>query len=122
MTDAEQAEKMRAVLVRIRDIAAAGHLLANRVSIIAAIDQCLAPPPPVPDGPPELTQKQAAVLDFIRSGIATNGYPPSVREIGVRFGITGNAVVGHLAALKKKGYLRWDPTKSRTLSVVGVGS
>ena len=39
----------------------------------------------LPDGPANehgLTPRQAKILDVIRTAIETNGYPPSMREIG----------------------------------------
>ena len=55
---------------------------------------------------PRLTHRQQQVLDFIRAGIAANGYAPSVREIGTHLGVAStNAVNDHLKVLVRKGVL-----------------
>lgn len=67
----------------------------------------------------ELTQRQQRVLSFIEGQIKRNGYPPTIREIGRHLGIKStNGVNDHLNALQKKGYLKRQDHKSRTLSVV----
>ncbi len=61
----------------------------------------------------ELTNRQRDVLEFIRAQVAERGHPPTIREIGKKFGISStNGVRTHLAALIKKGYL----TKQRFIS------
>jgi repressor LexA len=51
-----------------------------------------------------LTERQQAVYEFIRTKIRGRGYGPTVREIGLEFGISSpNGVVCHLKALEKKG-------------------
>ena len=65
-----------------------------------------------------LTDKQRAVLEFIEEHIAARGQPPTVREIGYRFGIRStNGVRTHLAALIKKGYLKKERFISRGLQL-----
>jgi len=63
------------------------------------------------------TINQLKVLDFIRSFISEHTYSPTVREIGGHFSITVKAVADVLAALRKKGYIRWEPGKPRTLGI-----
>lgn len=66
-----------------------------------------------------LTKRQQDVLDFIKKEIRTKGYPPSVREIGAALGLSSSSTVhGHLEKLEKKGYIRRDPSKSRTIEVL----
>jgi repressor LexA len=70
----------------------------------------------------ELTQRQQRVLSFIESQIRKNGYPPTIREIGRHLGIKStNGVNDHLNALQKKGYLKRQDHKSRTLTIVKGG-
>ena len=70
--------------------------------------------------PLELTDKQAEVLDVIRQFTRRRGYPPTVREIGERVGLTSSSTVhAHLKALIRKGYLHRDPTKPRALIITG---
>jgi repressor LexA len=66
-----------------------------------------------------LTEKQRSVMEFIESHISARGYPPTVREIGERFGFTWPAARGHLIALRKKGAIRTVPFKSRGIEVMG---
>ena len=64
----------------------------------------------------EITQRQKEVLNFISSFIKENGFPPTVREIGVNFGISLRAVQDHIAALQKKGYLSQSQKRARSIS------
>ena len=75
----------------------------------------------LPDGPPDetgLTARQRAILEVIRETVERQGYPPSVREIGVGVGLTSPSSVAHqLGTLEKLGYLRRDPNRPRALVV-----
>jgi repressor LexA len=53
----------------------------------------------------ELTARQREVLGFMRSFTERHGAPPTVREIGERFGFTARAAFDHLRALERKGML-----------------
>ena len=67
----------------------------------------------------ELTDRQQRVLQFIEAQIKKNGYPPTIREIGKHLGIKStNGVNDHLNALERKGYVKRQEHKSRTLAVV----
>jgi repressor LexA len=62
------------------------------------------------------TEKQRRILDVIRDFTAEMGYPPSVREIGERVGLSSSSTVqSHLKTLERRGLLRRDPTKPRAL-------
>jgi repressor LexA len=50
----------------------------------------------------ELTEKQQMVLQYIREKIAESGFPPTIREIGDRFGITVKGAYDHIKAIEKK--------------------
>ncbi len=66
-----------------------------------------------------LTDRQREILDFITQSIRERGYPPTLREIGLHFGIRStNGVNDHLRALEKKGYLQREDLKSRALRPV----
>ena len=67
---------------------------------------------------PPLTARQREVLDFVRHFMTRVGYPPTVREIGSHFGFVPRSVFDHLKALGRKGYLRRDPAKSRSLQLL----
>ena len=75
----------------------------------------------LPDGPPGatgLTPRQQRVLTVIRDSIERRGYPPSMREIGERVGLTSSSSVAHqLRVLEQKGFLKRDPNRPRALSV-----
>ena len=67
----------------------------------------------------KLSAKQEEILDFIKQEILTKGYPPSVREIGEAVNLKSTSSVhAHLESLEKKGYIRKDPTKPRTIEGV----
>jgi repressor LexA len=65
-----------------------------------------------------LTERQQAVYQFIREKIRTRGYGPTVREIGLEFGIRSpNGVMCHLKALEKKGLIVREPNMSRAIQL-----
>src|SRR6478735_6753977 len=76
----------------------------------------------LPDGPADasgLTPRQQRVLTVIRESLELRGYPPSMREIGEKVGLTSSSSVAHqLRVLEEKGYLRRDPNRPRALTVV----
>lgn len=66
-----------------------------------------------------LSKRQEAILNYIKHYQATKNYPPSVREIGEAVGLSSTSTThGHLARMEKKGYIRRDPTKPRTIEIV----
>ncbi|SHE34458.1 MULTISPECIES: transcriptional repressor LexA [Caloramator] len=66
-----------------------------------------------------LSDKQQKILEFIKQEIATRGYPPSVREIGLAVGLRSTSTVhAHLEKLEKKGLIRRDPTKPRAIEIL----
>src|ERR1700709_2257031 len=68
-----------------------------------------------------LTDRQREILDFITRSITARGYPPTLREIGLHFGIRStNGVNDHLRALEKKGHLQREDLKSRALRPVAA--
>lgn len=63
------------------------------------------------------TPRQQAILDVIKDFTREHGYPPSVREIGERVGLSSSSTVQcHLRTLEKKGLIKRDPTKPRALT------
>ena len=68
--------------------------------------------------PRELTDRQQAIYDFIAMTIREKGYPPTIREIMLQFGIAStNGVRTTLAALEKKGHIRRRPMLSRGIEL-----
>ena len=65
-----------------------------------------------------LTDKQKEIFNVIKDSILNKGYPPSVREIGELVGLKSTSSVhAHLNSLEKKGYIKKDPTKPRTIEI-----
>ncbi len=65
----------------------------------------------------QLTGRQEEILIFIKQFREENGYPPTLREIGKKFGISSTfGVKRHLDALVKKGYLNIESNASRGIS------
>jgi repressor LexA len=68
---------------------------------------------------PELSDRQAKILDYIRHVTKVRNYPPSVREIGEAVGLSSSSTVhNHLNQLVRRGLIRRDPSKSRTVQLV----
>ena len=66
-----------------------------------------------------LTAKQEQILNCIKQSLKDKGYPPSVRELCVAVGLSSTSTVhSHLNSLEKKGYIRRDPSKPRTIEVL----
>ena len=67
-----------------------------------------------------LTQRQAEVLEAIRSLTAMHGYPPTIRELCAVLGISSpNGVYCHLPPLKKRGLITQEAKLSRSIRIVG---
>ena len=66
----------------------------------------------------QLTVRQQEVLQIVTGYISEYGYPPSLREIGKKLGVTGTlGVMKHLEALEKKGYLRRQEGSPRGITL-----
>jgi len=66
----------------------------------------------------KLTERQKAILDFIRETIKDRGAPPTLREIGAHFKISStNGVRSFLSALEKKGYIKRHSYQSRGIEL-----
>ena len=62
------------------------------------------------------TERQRRILEVIEEFRAERGYPPSVREIGERVGLSSSSTIhAHLKTLERRGYISRDPTKPRAL-------
>jgi len=79
----------------------------------------------LPDGPVDengLTPRQTKILLAIKEAMETNGYPPSMREIGEAAGLSSPSSVKYqLEALEAKGWIRRDPSRGRALEVLTPG-
>lgn len=72
----------------------------------------------------KLSDRQREIITFIREFSFEKGYPPTIREIGQRAGISSTSVVNYnLNKLEKDGYLTRDLKVSRGVRLVeGPGS
>ncbi len=67
-----------------------------------------------------LTDRQQAILDFIREFAVKTKYPPTIREIGKSVGISSTSVVNYnLNVLEKQGLIARDKTISRGIKLLG---
>lgn len=61
---------------------------------------------------------QQRILEYIEKYVETNGYSPSVREIGQAVDLKSTSTVhGHLNRLEKKGLLHREAMKPRTIDL-----
>ncbi len=67
----------------------------------------------------KITAKQAETLTFIKKYIVNHGFPPSVREICSGMNLSSPATVhAHLTQLEKKGIIRKESNKFRTIELL----
>src|SRR5437899_6183794 len=67
----------------------------------------------------QLTERQNKILDYIRYVTKVRDHPPSVREIGEAVGLSSSSTVhNHLNQLQRRGLIKCDPSKSRTVQLV----
>lgn len=63
-------------------------------------------------------EKKKQILDYLESYTASNGYPPSLREIGKAVGLSSTATVhAHLATLERDGLICRSGGTSRGISL-----
>ncbi len=71
------------------------------------------------DSGSELTARQITILDFIKTATESQGYAPSMREIGDAAGLASPASVKYqLDILEEKGFIRRDENRGRAMEVV----
>ena len=69
--------------------------------------------------PGKITEKQQIILEYIKEEILKKGYPPTVREICDKVGLSSpSSVHSHLNTLEKNGYIKRDSTKPRAIEIV----
>jgi repressor LexA len=67
----------------------------------------------------QLTERQNKILDYIKYVTRMRNYPPSVREIGEAVGLSSSSTVhNHLNQLERRGLIKRDASKSRTVQLV----
>jgi repressor LexA len=68
----------------------------------------------------KLSDRQKNILKYIEDYVDERGYPPSIREIGDKVGISSTSVVDYnLRVLEREGRIRRDREVSRGLELVG---
>jgi repressor LexA len=66
-----------------------------------------------------LSERHIKIMDLLQEYAEKEGYPPSIREIGISTGITSTSVVNYyLEQLEKWGYIERDRHISRGLRVI----
>lgn len=67
----------------------------------------------------ELTKRQNEILTFIKKFIVSNGYPPTVREIGEALDVSSPATIhAHLQNLEEKGWIKKQGSKNRAIELL----
>ena len=80
---------------------------------------CMAKKATSPEGKAELSARQLTILEFIKSSTDSQGYAPSMREIGDAAGLNSPASVKYqLDILEEKGFIRRDENRGRAMEVV----
>lgn len=70
-----------------------------------------------PDG--ELTSRQELILDYLKASVESQGYAPTMREIGAAVGLTSSASVKYqLDILEEKGLIRRGDNSGRAIELV----
>jgi repressor LexA len=79
----------------------------------------------LPDGPADqngLTPRQIKILQVIKTAVEDQGYPPSMREIGEKAGLSSTASVTYqLQILEEKGWIRRDASRGRAIEITLPG-
>ena len=67
----------------------------------------------------DLTDRQSEILNYIKEFIVSNGYPPTVREIGSALGLRSPATTHtHLNNLELKGFIKKGGAKNRAIELL----
>lgn len=65
-----------------------------------------------------ITDRQRQVYDFIKEHIDSQGFSPSLAEIGSSCGgVSATAALAHVIALEKKSYVKRDPHQARGITL-----
>ncbi len=67
-----------------------------------------------------LSERQKGIMKFIGDFMRRHGYPPTIREIGAKVGISSTSVVNYnLGILEREGYIERDREISRGIRLPG---
>lgn len=71
----------------------------------------------------EITIRRKQILRFVRDFRRGHGYPPSIREIALEFGLSANSTVhAHLVNLERAGYLSRSKRRPRSMRLTSKGA
>ena len=65
-----------------------------------------------------ITRRQREILDYIKGYIVAHKFPPTIREISGNFSISVKGAYDHIKALERKGFIRLNTHRSRTIEVL----
>ena len=65
-----------------------------------------------------LSKLQEKTLSIIRSHVKTHGFAPSIREVADALERTPTAARQHIAALARKGVIRFTPKTPRSIVIL----
>jgi len=68
----------------------------------------------------ELTVRQKEVLSYIADYKNKHSYPPTIREIAEHFSMSVKGAHDHITALKRKGQLKHEEKRPRTLELTNA--
>ena len=66
------------------------------------------------------TPKEQELLETVIRWIKEKGYSPTIKELCEAMNVkSASTVHAHMRKLRSKGYITWDPSKPRTISICG---
>lgn len=66
----------------------------------------------------DLPPKQRETLEQLIAFTQEHGYPPSIQQLCDLVGVTSTSTIHyHITALKKKGFIHWNPAEKRAISI-----
>lgn len=66
------------------------------------------------------TPKEQELLDIVIKWIKQKGYSPTIKELCEAMNVkSASTVHAHMRKLRSKGYITWDPSRPRTISICG---
>lgn len=68
----------------------------------------------------DITAPQQRTLQAIQALIEKQGFPPTMKELAAELEITPASVFDQIAQLSRKGYIRREPRKARSIVVLGA--
>ncbi|RIK82910.1 MAG: repressor LexA [Planctomycetota bacterium] len=66
----------------------------------------------------DITDAQQRALTEVKNHIARKGYPPTMNELGALLGITAASAHQLIVQLERKGFVKREPLKARSLTIL----